>query len=62
MSLIKLHNISNKAILHTGCKKRVSPSILTKPHLVYAELRLIRSQTIIIICKKFLLLIIYNLL
>jgi hypothetical protein len=49
MSPLKIHNISSKMILHTSYKNRVSPSILIKPSHVCTILRLIRSQTIIII-------------
>jgi hypothetical protein len=52
MSLLKIHNISSKMALHTSCQNRANPSILIKPSPVCTKLRLIRSQTIITICKK----------
>jgi hypothetical protein len=62
MSPLKLHNISSKMILHTSCQNRASMSILIKPSPVCVKLRLVRSQTIIIINKKLLLLSNYSLL
>jgi hypothetical protein len=57
MSPLKIHNISSKTILHTSCQNRASASILIKPSHVYVKLRLVRGQMILIISKKFLLLI-----
>jgi hypothetical protein len=62
MSLIKLHNISSKLILHTRYKNRTNLSILIKSTHICTKLRLIRSQTIIIIYKELLLHIICRLL
>jgi hypothetical protein len=62
MSLLKLHNISSKTILHTSCQNQANTSILIKLSLVYVKLRLIRSQTILIISKKLLLLNSFSLL
>jgi hypothetical protein len=56
MCLLEIHNISNKAILHTSCQNRANMSILIKPSLVRVKLRLVRGQTILIISKKPLLL------
>jgi hypothetical protein len=56
MSLLEIHNISNKMILHTSCQNRASMSILIKPSHVRVKLRLVRGQTILIISKKLLLL------
>jgi hypothetical protein len=38
MSLLKIHNISSKAILHTSCQNRASTSILIKPSHVRVKL------------------------
>jgi hypothetical protein len=57
MSSLKRHNISSETILHTSCQNRASMSIFIKPSLVCVKLRLIRSQTILIISKKLLLLV-----
>jgi hypothetical protein len=38
MSLLKLHNISSKMILHTSCQNRASTSILIKPSPVCMKL------------------------
>jgi hypothetical protein len=56
MSLHKIHNINNKAILHTSCQNQANTSILIKPSSVRVKLWLIRGQTILIISKKSLLL------
>jgi hypothetical protein len=56
MSPLKIHNISNKMILHTSSQNRATTSILIKPSLVRVKLRLVRGQTILIISKKLLLL------
>jgi hypothetical protein len=55
MRPLKLHNISRKMILYTSHKNRTIPSILIKSSPACTKLRLIRSQTIIIICNKCLL-------
>jgi hypothetical protein len=55
MSPLKLPNISSKTILHTSCQNRTSTGILIKPSHVCMKLRLIRSQTILIISRKLLL-------
>jgi hypothetical protein len=56
MSLLKVHNISSKSVLHISYQNRTSLSILIKPSLVCMKLGLIQSQTIIIICNKYVLL------
>jgi hypothetical protein len=56
MSPFKIHNISSKMVLHTNYQNRVSLSILIKSSPVCTKLRLIRSQMIIIIYNKYLLL------
>jgi hypothetical protein len=56
ISPLKLHNISSKTILHTSYQNRASTCILIKSSPVCVKLRLIRSQTILIIRKKLLLL------
>jgi hypothetical protein len=53
---LKIHNISSKMVLHTRYQNRASQSILIKPSPACTKLRLIRSQTIIIIYNKSLLL------
>jgi hypothetical protein len=56
MRLLKLYNISRKMTIHDGHKNQTSLSIIIKPSHVCMKLRLIRSQTIIIISKKYLIL------
>jgi hypothetical protein len=56
MSLLEIHNISSKAILHTSYQNRVSMSILIKSCLVCVKLWLVRGKTILKISKKPLLL------
>jgi hypothetical protein len=54
--LLKIHNISSKMVLHTSYQNRASPSIIIKSSPACTKLRLIRSQMIIIIYNKSLLL------
>jgi hypothetical protein len=56
MSPLKIYNISSKTVLHTSCQNGASSSILIKPGPVCMKLRLVRSQTIIIIYNKSLIL------
>jgi hypothetical protein len=53
---LKLYNLSKKMILYTSRKNRTSPSILIKLCPICMKPRLIRSQMIIIISNKHLLL------
>jgi hypothetical protein len=62
MSPLKFHNISSKAVLHTSYQNRDSMSILIKSSPVCVKLRLVRSQTILIISKKLLIFSSYSLL
>jgi hypothetical protein len=56
MRPLKLYNLNKESVLHTSHKNRTSPNILIKPSPASTILRLIQSQTIIIICNKYLLL------
>jgi hypothetical protein len=52
MSLLEIHNITSKTILHTSCQNRAIMSILIKPSLIRMKRRLVRGQAILIISKK----------